>query len=138
MILAQQAILHTLTEIIHMPVFIRVRLAAIRLARALRRSILKERTLWEVDVDEADCPLVEAGPFCIVLVPRAVRLFDALHVYCHGAEIWIPLWWRLRLRNAMRLVIVESALELLDSSGLSNAAATSKSGRHRTRQKQTA
>ena len=119
-----------------MPVFIRMRLAAIRLAGALRRSILNERNVWEIDVDEAERTFVAAGPFRIVLVPRAVRLFDAVHVYCDEAEVWIPLWWRLRLRNAVRLLMAETALEMFGSTELGKAAATSNSGRRRTRQKQ--
>ena len=121
-----------------MPVFIRVRLSASRLARSLRRSILRERKLWEIDVDEADCPFVAAGPFRIVLVPRAVRLFDALHLYCAGAEVWLPLLWRLRLRNAVRLAIVENALEMFESAELEETGTKSRSTARGPRQKQPA
>jgi hypothetical protein len=124
-----------------MPVFIRVRLAAIRLARSLRRSILHERSLWEIGVDEENCPFVAAGPFRVVIVPRAVRLFDALHVYCGDAEVWLPLWWRLRLRNAVRLVIAENALEMFESADLQESmdeVATQARRASRGRQKQTA
>ena len=118
-----------------MPVFIRLRLISVRLARALRRSILTEQTLWEIDVDENGCPLVAAGPFRVILAPRAVRLLDALHVYCGGAEVWIPLVWRLRLRNAVRLMIVQNAFDMLDSADMES---TSKASRTRTRKKQPA
>lgn len=101
-----------------MPVFIRVRLAAIRLARTVRRSILTEHKLWEIDADEAERPSISAGPFRLLVTPRAVRLFDALHLYCDGVEVWLPLWWRLRLRNAVRLVIAENALEMFDAADL--------------------
>lgn len=125
-----------------MPVFIQMRLAAIRLARALRRSILNERSLWEIGVDEENCPFVAAGPFRIVIVPRAVRLFDALHVYSGDAEVWLPLWWRLRLRNAVRLVIAENALEMFESSGLEASldeeATRARRSARRGRRKQTA
>jgi hypothetical protein len=118
-----------------MPVFIRSRIVSVRLARALRRSILTEHKFWEIDVDEHGCPLVAAGPFRVVLVPRAVRLLDAIHVYCGGAEVWMPLVWRLRLRNAVRLVIVEYALEMIDSAEM---ASTAKSVRKRAQEKQPA
>ena len=59
-----------------------------------------------------------AGPFRVVIGPRPVRLLDALHVYCGGAEIWLPIVWRLRLRNAVRLVLVENALEMFASADL--------------------
>jgi hypothetical protein len=101
-----------------MPVFIRMRLAAIRLARALRRSILLETKHWEIGVDEAERPSIAAGPFRLVIMPRAVRLLDAIHVYCEGAEIWLPLLWRLRLRTAVRLVLAENALEVFDAAKL--------------------
>jgi hypothetical protein len=101
-----------------MPVFIRMRLAAIRLARALRRSMLTQRKLWEIDADSEGRPCLSAGPFRVVIAPRTVRLLDALHLYCGGTEIWLPAVWRLRLRNAARLVILENALELLAASDL--------------------
>jgi hypothetical protein len=121
-----------------MPVFIRVRLAAIRLARALRRSILNERTLWEIGVDENNCPFVAAGPFRVVIRPRAVRLFDALHVYCGEVEVWMPLFWRFRLRNAVRLIVAENALEMSESAELAQTETKSRRVARRARQKQPA
>jgi len=120
-----------------MPVFIRMRLVSVRLARALRRSILTEQKLWEIDVDDDGNPLVAAGPFRLVLVPRTVRLFDALHMYCGEAEIWMPLVWRVRLRNAVRLLIVENALEMFGSTDLSSDSQP-RTGRRRVRKRQPA
>jgi len=103
---------------------------------------LHERSLWEIGVDEDNCPFVAAGPFRVVIVPRAVRLFDALHVYCGDAEVWLPLWWRLRLRNAVRLVIAENALEMFESADLQESmdeeATRARRASRRGRQKQTA
>jgi hypothetical protein len=121
-----------------MPVSIRMRLTAIRLARALRRSILTERRLWEIDVDAANCPLLSAGPFRVVVVPRAVRLLDAVHLYCGGAEVWLPLMWRVRLRNAVRLVLLENALELFESAGLAARRRNTNSAPLRSRKAQSA
>jgi hypothetical protein len=123
---------------IAMPVFIRMRLAAIRLARALRRSILTERKLWEIDSDSMGRPCVMAGPFRIVIAPRAVRLFDALHVYCGRAEVWLPLLWRLRLRNTVRWLLADTALELFKSADLEASGARRRAPRKRTRQEQPA
>lgn len=117
-----------------MPVFIRVRLAAIRLARALRRSILDESKLWEIDAVESERPSIAAGPFRLVITPRSVRLFDALHVYCDGAEVWLPLLWRLRLRNALRLVIAEQALESFEKADLAVSSKKARTARRRVRQ----
>jgi hypothetical protein len=121
-----------------MPVFIRLRLVSVRLARALRRSILTERKLWEIDVDEDGNPFVAAGPFRVVITPRPVRLLDALHVYCGGAEIWLPIVWRLRLRNAVRLVLVENALEMFASADLATTSGRHRPARKRARQTQPA
>ncbi|MGD9636386.1 MAG: hypothetical protein AB7G28_03435 [Pirellulales bacterium] len=119
-----------------MPIVIRVRLAAIRLAHSLRLSILEETKTWEIGVDDEGRAGIVAGPFRLVITPRAVRLFDALHLYCDGAEIWLPLWWRLRMRNAVRLVLAENALEMLD---VEEPTKTSKSARvARRREKQSA
>jgi hypothetical protein len=114
-----------------MPVFIRLRLAAIRLARTLRRSILCETRNWDIEVDEDGRPGLSAGPFRLVITPRAVRLFDALHLYCEGAEIWLPLWWRLRLRNAVRFVLAENALETLDAEKRTETAKPARTARRR-------
>lgn len=117
-----------------MPIFIRMRLAAIRLARALRRSILGETKNWDIEVDEDGRPGLLTGPFRLVITPRAVRLFDALHLYCDGAEIWLPLWWRLRLRNAVRLVLAENALEMLDAEEPAETSRLARNARRRQKQ----
>jgi hypothetical protein len=120
-----------------MPIFIRLRLAAMRLARALRRSILEDTKQWEIDADRQGRACLTAGPFQIVVAPRAVRLFDALYVYCGGAEVWLPLWSRLRLRNAVRLVLAENAIEMLESSRLESPKRT-RTTRRRVREEQPA
>jgi hypothetical protein len=117
-----------------MPVFIRLRLAAVRLARALRRSILDESKNWDIEVDEDGRPSLSAGPFRLVITPRAVRLFDAFHLFCDGAEIWLPLWWRLRLRNAVRLVLAENALDMLEAEKLTETAKPARAARRRQKQ----
>ena len=120
-----------------MPVFIRLRVAALRLAYRLRQSILRESHLWDVDTDGEGNPCLTAGPFRVVAVPRAVQFFDALHVYCGTAEIWLPLWSRLRLRNAVRTILAEYGLEMFESAKLESEA-SSRSSRRTSRAKQTA
>jgi hypothetical protein len=117
-----------------MPVFIRLRLAAIRLAQSLRRSILDETKNWDIEVDEDGRPGVSAGPFRLVITPRAVRLFDAFHLFCDGADIWLPLWWRLRLRNTVRLVLAENALEMLEAEKPTETAKPTRTARRREKQ----
>jgi len=117
-----------------MPIFIRLQLAAIRLARALRRSILDESKNWDIEVDEDGRPSLLSGPFRLVITPRSVRLFDAFHLFCDGAEIWLPLWWRLRLRSAVRLVLAENALEMLDAEEPAKTSKPARAARRREKQ----
>lgn len=96
-----------------MPMFLRVRWIAFRLVRALRRSILSGDEDWELDADSRGRPLVAAGPFRIVIEPRAVRLFDAIHLYVDCVEVWLPIVARLRLRNAVRMLLLRHASDSL-------------------------
>jgi hypothetical protein len=90
---------------------IRVRLDARRLARQIRESLIADVEKWKIGKNDEGQPILSNGHFDIVLVPRAVRLFDAIHVYSDGAEIWFPFFARLRLRAAARLRLIENASE---------------------------
>jgi hypothetical protein len=46
-----------------------------------------------------------------VLEPRAVRVFDSIHLYYDDAEIWLPLLQRTRLRAATRLLLTRFAAQ---------------------------
>lgn len=94
-----------------MPVFLQLRFKAMCLANAFRRSLLKQPELWTIDADRQGRPIVSAGPFRIMLVPRPVRVVDAVHLYFDDAEVWLPLVPRIRLRNAVRLLILRRAHE---------------------------
>jgi hypothetical protein len=92
-----------------MPVFIQLRLAAIRLVRDLRRSMIYDSEIWTINADRQGRPIVSTSSFRICLEPRALRLFDAIHIYCDESEIWIPLFPRIRLRNAVRRLLLRYA-----------------------------
>src|SRR5262245_26679450 len=94
-----------------MPVFLQLGLKAMCLVNAFRRSLVKQPEIWEIGADTQGRPIVSAGPFRIVLVPRPLRMSDAIHLYCDDAEVWLPLLSRIRLRNAVRLLILRRALE---------------------------
>jgi hypothetical protein len=79
------------------------------LARKVRASLTEANGKWEIDADEDGRPRLTSGRFGIVLAPRAVRLFDAIHLYCEGAEIWLPFIARLRLRAAARYRLIRAA-----------------------------
>ncbi len=96
---------------------IRSRWDARRLARKLRNSLTSLEEKWNVGTDEHGQPTLSNGDFRIVLVPRAVRLLDAIHVYSDNAEIWLPLLARIRLRAAARWRLIQDASEHWQDSG---------------------
>jgi hypothetical protein len=90
---------------------IRARWDAHSLSRKLRKSLAALEDKWKVDTDEDGQPTLSSGEFRIVLVPRAARLLDAIHLYNNDAEIWLPFLSRLRLRAAARLRLIQDANE---------------------------
>ena len=97
---------------------IRSRWDARRLARELRTSLASPDDNWKIGTDEEGHPMLSNEGFRIVLTPRAVRLFDAIHVYRDDAEIWLPLLARLRLRASARWRLIHDASEHLQDSNL--------------------
>jgi hypothetical protein len=92
-------------------VFLRLRFLATRLVHSLRRSLLTQPEAWDIDIDRHGRPTLCAGPIAIVVTASRVRLFDAVHLYCDGTEIWLPPLHRVRLRTAVRLFLLRYALE---------------------------
>jgi hypothetical protein len=96
-----------------MPMFLRIRWIAFRLVRALRRAILQEDSAWEFDADSQGGAVLMAKPYRVVVVPRAFRVCDAVHLYCDETEVWLPILARIRLRSAVRLYLLQHALSSL-------------------------
>jgi hypothetical protein len=90
---------------------IRAHWDARKLSRELRKSLASLEDDWKVGTDETGHPTLSADGFRIVLMPRAARLFDAIHVYSNDAKIWLPLLARLRLRAAARGRLIQDASE---------------------------
>ena len=112
--------------------FLRVRIAAFRLVRQLRRSLLDdEEQIWEIDSDPQGRPILTSGPFRILIVPRAIRLFDAIHLHCDDVETWLPILARIRLRNAVRLYLLRTALEELGDDGQTTTAKPTRTRRRK-------
>jgi hypothetical protein len=88
------------------------------LSRQLRKSLASPDENWKIGTDEEGHPTLSNDGFLIVLMPRAVRLLDAIHVYHDGAEIWLPLLARLRLRAAARSRLIQDASEHWQDSNL--------------------
>ena len=65
----------------------------------------------ELEADSRGRPILTAGSMRIVIDPRAVRLFDAIHLYVDGVEVWLPILARLRLRSAVRWFVLRHAAE---------------------------
>ena len=92
---------------------IRARWEARVLARKLRDSLAAPDETWRVGADEDGKPMLSNANFRVVLAPRAARLFDAIHLYSDDAEVWLPLFARLRLRAAARWRLIHDASEHL-------------------------
>src|SRR3954469_21618931 len=90
---------------------IRARWDARILARKLRLSLTSSDDKWKIGKDAEGYSTLSNGGFRIELMPRNVRLLDAIHVYSDDAEIWLPLVPRLRLRAAARLRLIHDATE---------------------------
>jgi len=90
---------------------IRARWDAHLLTRKLRQSLATPKDKWKIDADGEGHPRLSNGDLLIVLVPRAARLFDAIHLYEKDAEIWLPLVSRIRLRAAARVRLIQDASE---------------------------
>lgn len=88
--------------------FIKVRVQGTRLARYVRRAILNRQFQHEGSYDGTT--FIYSGAFDVVITPRCLRIFDKVNLYYKGTEVWLPLWSRLRLRNATRLFLIEQAL----------------------------
>ena len=97
---------------------IRSRWDARSLSRELRNSLASPEDDWKIGTDEEGSSTLSNEGFRIVLMPRAARLLDAIHVYCDDAEIWLPLLARLRLRGAARWRLIHDASEHLQDSKL--------------------
>jgi hypothetical protein len=110
---------------------IRVRFDAHRLVRQLRKSLSGEPDKWKIGENDAGQPSLSKADFEIVLEPRTVRLLDAIHVYSDGAEIWLPLIARLRLRTAARLCLIENAREKAKPGSTNRSQARKRTARRR-------
>lgn len=88
---------------------IRSRFVAAGLTRELRHSLAETKERWAISSDKDGNTVLARRDFRIVLVARALRLLDAVHLYREDAEIWLPLVSRVRLRAAARLRLIQFA-----------------------------
>jgi hypothetical protein len=109
-------------EAIMFPI-IRARWDARRLAHKLRNSLAAPEDNWKIGKTDEGQPTLTCGTFRIELVPRTARVFDAIHLYNDGAEVWLPLLARLRLRAAARWRLIQDASEHLQETDQKKARA---------------
>ena len=86
--------------------FVKVRIQARRFALQLRERL---RTEPIQTVATYNGWALACDGFLIEVVVRRFRIFDGIHVWHKGAEIWLPLLQRIRLRNTIRLLVTERA-----------------------------
>jgi hypothetical protein len=97
---------------------IRAHTKARSFSRKMRKSLASPEAIWKIETDDQGHPTLANNDIRIVLVPRALRLLDAIHVYNNDAETWLPLLARLRLRAAARSRLIHDATEHLQASNL--------------------
>ncbi len=88
----------------------RGRQAARKLASAILVSLDNWPDKWGECTDGCDGIQFGTAPLEVTIWVRRVRMFDGVHVYYYGIEIWIPLLARLRLRRAVRYVLAKKAI----------------------------
>lgn len=110
---------------------IRARWDAMLLTRELRRSLEEPKDRWRIDGDGEGETTLSRGEFKIEIVPRAVRVLDAIHLYRADAEIWLPLVSRIRLRAAARARLLEAAQKEMEKKPARSRATTARKGRRR-------
>jgi hypothetical protein len=93
--------------------FVRMRFEASRLGRALGKSLVDDPDSWKIEGAKGDHATISDGTFKISVSARRLRILDSIHVSCDGAEVWLPLVARLRLRNAVRLFLARDGNDCL-------------------------
>lgn len=93
--------------------FIEARREGVRLAFFIRLSLLHQRDDWtEGSTTRNGASVSNAKHHTrIETIPCCIRMLDKIRVYHHGAEIWLPLITRWRLRTTVRLFLAERAAE---------------------------
>lgn len=85
------------------------------LVYSIRQSMLGADTSkqWKpLRIDEFHGSAVErkgAYNYVVQLVPRRLRIFDAVHLYVEGQEVFLPLLPRLLLRRTVREYFADQA-----------------------------
>ena len=95
--------------------YIRTLLETRRLARQIRRSLLTEPDKWTIEPDDEGNAIASNGKFKIELLRHRLRVLDSIYLVCGEVEVWLPLWTRLRLRGAVRLMLARLASEQWES-----------------------
>jgi hypothetical protein len=109
--------------------FIRVRFEAARLARQLSNSLTTDPDAWKIERQPDGSAVITNGPFKVSLSARRLRLLDSIHLHTEGADVWLPLAARLRLRMATRLFLAHHGNEQFKLRGPSKRARKALAGK---------
>ena len=84
-----------------------------RMARAVTTAILYSLETTPTAWSKLDNGRQHSSGLTVWYVPRRWRVFDGVRVTVNNCDVWLPLFCRLRLRRALRnLVLSEAHLAL--------------------------
>ena len=96
---------------------IRMRLLGCRVGCRIARSLRDEASCWKVK----PCPImsgqswVECDSLAVTITPcekcPCLRVMDHVRVYKDGSDVCLPWLARIRVRNAVRVFLLENALK---------------------------
>ena len=84
--------------------FIRARIEA---------KILVSQLLETIQTEPSQSALTYRGwaliveDYMVEITPRRIRALDSVNLYHDGAEVWLPVLQRIRLRNALRYLVIQ-------------------------------
>lgn len=100
---------------------LRARKLARHFSRELQRSIVDCPVHWSIVPHPPEARITqiakgEQQKTVVTIQPSkqlpAIRIFDRLSVAYDGADVWLPLLHRIRIKNAVRLWILRRRLQL--------------------------
>jgi len=89
--------------------WLKSRILARRVSKKVQAKLLSENP-QTLPTDKGYVLVLDDEKFVVEITIRRFRLFDGIHVWHEGAEVWLPLLQRIRLRNSVRIHVASRAL----------------------------
>ena len=93
--------------------FLRSRRQGRKIARKVRELLDDERVMWEVKPAASPGAVLhlklDYSLIAVVIECKRLRFLDSVHLYVDGADVYVPLIARIRLRGAARCRMQEIA-----------------------------